>query len=130
MNVHLPRMKKAGAILLLTIVLLQCNMKSAIYAYYRVNKEFIAASLCENKAKPSLHCEGKCYLSKKIQAEEKRERSIPSLVKNFEGFVLFCCSASIDALPVPYNEANLFNPSCFLIAYNASFGSIFQPPRS
>lgn len=46
-----------------------------IYAGYELNKAYIASTLCENKAKPQMHCKGKCYLSNKIKQEEQKEKS-------------------------------------------------------
>ena len=44
-----------------------------IYAGFELNKNYIATKLCENRNKPWLHCDGKCYFAKKIkQAEEKQ----------------------------------------------------------
>lgn len=31
-----------------------------------LNKEYIAANLCENKDKPAMHCSGKCHLKKQL----------------------------------------------------------------
>lgn len=39
-------------------------------AYYYLNKSYIAANFCENKAKVELKCDGKCYLKKKLLAAE------------------------------------------------------------
>jgi len=35
-------------------------------AEYAVNYTYIAEVLCINKARPELHCNGKCYLSKEL----------------------------------------------------------------
>ena len=40
---------------------------------YNLNKEYIASVLCENRDKPQLACNGKCYLDKKIK--ESKEHS-------------------------------------------------------
>ena len=46
-----------------------------VIAGFRVNQKYIAQTLCENRDKPQLHCDGKCYLAKKIkQAEEKEKK--------------------------------------------------------
>lgn len=37
-----------------------------VYLAYVLNKEYIATSLCENKNKPAMHCNGKCHLSKQL----------------------------------------------------------------
>lgn len=39
--------------------------------WYITNKEYIARELCVNKAKPKLHCDGKCCLAKKLQKLEE-----------------------------------------------------------
>ncbi|MHA4895584.1 hypothetical protein ACXZ1K_12595 [Pedobacter sp. PWIIR3] len=40
-----------------------------------MNQKYIAATLCVNKNKPEMHCNGKCYLMKKLkQAQEKEQR--------------------------------------------------------
>lgn len=33
---------------------------------YVVNKDFIVANLCENRDKPTMHCNGKCLLNKQL----------------------------------------------------------------
>ncbi len=45
-----------------------------IYAGFVVNKNFIASTLCENRNKPWLHCNGRCYLMKKIKQAEDKEK--------------------------------------------------------
>ncbi|MCK5816046.1 MAG: hypothetical protein KAH07_08890 [Flavobacteriaceae bacterium] len=40
---------------------------------YNLNKEYIASVLCENRDRPQLACNGKCYLDKKIK--ESKEHS-------------------------------------------------------
>lgn len=37
-----------------------------VYLEYALNKEYIAANLCENKDKPAMHCSGKCQLKKQL----------------------------------------------------------------
>ena len=50
-----------------------------IYAGFELNKNYIASELCENRDKPMMHCNGKCYLMKKLkQAEEKEKAEQPS----------------------------------------------------
>ena len=49
---------------------------------YNVNKEYIASVLCENRDKPQLDCQGKCYLKKQIQKTKKsdsHEHPIPQI---------------------------------------------------
>ena len=61
--------------------MLICFMISAnftrlfIYAGYEVNQKYIAEKLCENRSKPWLNCNGRCYLMKKIKQAEEKERN-------------------------------------------------------
>ena len=41
---------------------------------YEMRKEYIAKYHCVNKNKPQLHCNGKCYLAKRIAAAQEQEQ--------------------------------------------------------
>lgn len=41
---------------------------------YEIRKDYIAKTLCVNKNKPILLCNGKCYLAKKLAQAEKQEQ--------------------------------------------------------
>lgn len=45
---------------------------------YWVNYEYIAKELCENKAKPEMHCDGKCHLKKELAKASEEEKPISS----------------------------------------------------
>ena len=46
-----------------------------VWAGFEMNKNYITAELCINKNRPELHCNGRCYLMKKLkQAEEKEQK--------------------------------------------------------
>jgi hypothetical protein len=54
---------------------IQVMGSSITFLAYELNKDFIAKNLCVNKAKPKLHCNGKCHLMKELKKEEKRNES-------------------------------------------------------
>ena len=62
--------------ILLLFSLLTANFADLlVVSGFEMNRKYIAAALCENKDKPQLHCEGKCYLMKKLkQAQEKEQK--------------------------------------------------------
>jgi hypothetical protein len=63
-------------ILFLMLAIVSANFTQLfIYAGFTVNQKYIASTLCENRARPWLHCNGKCYLMKKIKQAEEKERS-------------------------------------------------------
>jgi hypothetical protein len=43
--------------------------------WFYTNQKRIAAEKCENKAKPMMHCDGKCYLSKQLKKLDQEEKS-------------------------------------------------------
>lgn len=63
---------KVLAILLVIAFLAQTFSKGLIIANYYTNKEAYAKN-CINKAKPKMHCNGKCQMMKKLKQEENKE---------------------------------------------------------
>lgn len=54
-----------------------------VYASFELNKNYIAAKLCENRDKPWMNCNGKCYFMKKIkQAETNKSTEERQAQKN------------------------------------------------
>ncbi len=46
-------------------------------AEYVINYDYIVNVLCENKDKPELKCDGKCYLSKQLAKESRQSEENP-----------------------------------------------------
>jgi hypothetical protein len=54
-----------------------------VYAGFKLNQNYIASKLCENRNRPWMHCNGKCYLMRKIkQAEDKQNNAERESQKN------------------------------------------------
>jgi len=96
-----------------------------IYAGFELNKDFIATTLCENRDIPEMHCDGQCYLSKKIkQAQEKEKNNNQELKKNNyqEAFltekpvlvtpfsIFLCLSAGEIPFDLPVQTTTIFHP--------------------
>ncbi|RZM29182.1 MAG: hypothetical protein EOO88_05945 [Pedobacter sp.] len=61
--------------LILLLALVSTNLSGLfIYAEFKANQKLIAAKLCENRDKPQLNCNGKCYLMKKLKDAEEKEK--------------------------------------------------------
>lgn len=122
-------MFKRSLVILLLVALIGSNFAVYfVYAGFEMNKKEIAAKMCENKNRPWMHCNGKCYLMKKLkQAEEKEkkhdqenQRAAFSLAMPTEPFSL--------SLLFPKNSINYYpleidQPISFTF-------SVFQPPKS
>lgn len=66
--IEMYRVGKYISILFLHAILVAKMSASFIIQYdYKENKDYISKYLCENRYKPSLSCEGKCLLMKKLQ---------------------------------------------------------------
>lgn len=99
-------------------------------AYYNVNKEYITRVLCQNRDKPQLHCNGKCYLAKKLKEQQQKQdqqtsdrvESIPILQLFASPLAFFDFAA--EQLPV----AGPTNFSYKLASYQAPLPIAVPPP--
>lgn len=82
-------MLRITAIFLLFAFIWQFTSKLQVVISFNLNQDNIAKTLCENKATPSKHCRGKCFLMKELKKENQRENKLPSQTKN-ETETLFC----------------------------------------
>ncbi|MGC4035414.1 MAG: hypothetical protein QM764_05585 [Chitinophagaceae bacterium] len=70
-------MKKIVAFLLLATFTAQSFNNTFIVFSFYINQKKIAATLCENRYRPMLHCDGNCQLAKKIKQEESKNNQNP-----------------------------------------------------
>lgn len=66
---------KQSVILFVTLIMLVRPLWPVVD--YIVNYDYIVNVLCENKDKPELNCDGKCYLAKQLAKESEDERKNP-----------------------------------------------------
>jgi hypothetical protein len=101
-----------------------------IFAYFVLNNEYVAKVLCENKNRPELHCNGQCYLAKKLKAAEQQERqNMANLLKTQKIEVFYHNNVSV-FIPL-LTELISEKPAFFYLSGKmvAPTFSIFQPPR-
>ncbi|MDB4904104.1 MAG: hypothetical protein JWQ63_3385 [Mucilaginibacter sp.] len=98
-----------------------------IYAGFELNRNYIATKLCENRDKPWLHCNGKCYFIKKIkQAEEKEKSGERQTQKNLFQEALFIKKPGIRFYS---NVLQVMQVPNHRIALPVIDRPIFQPPQ-
>ncbi len=110
-------------------IFLQTFSTLIIHTEFYLNRSYIAKNLCENIDKPMMHCNGKCYLNKKLKQQQKQDQQAP--VSNTEKF---------DVAPffVPklfsFTETFSFIKHLFFIKDErleySSPNSIFHPPSA
>jgi hypothetical protein len=99
--------------------------------WFKVNQEQIIAEKCENKAKPMLHCNGKCYLSKQLEKLEQKEQNHNSKTNPFSNNLKFEYIATPIELKMLFVEIELYEKDFFqnkIQAVKEFSGSIFHPP--
>jgi hypothetical protein len=121
-------LKQAGAILLLVIVMAQTFSKCWLVVGFVINQRTIAATLCENRAKPNSSCHGKCYLRKQLAAQDQQE-SAP-LNGGKEKFEVLLFNQVAEQMPVePVTAKSNHFPAYTATTIQRSAAAIFHPPR-
>lgn len=114
--------------ILLLFSLLMTNFSNLfLFAGFELNRNYISAKLCVNKNKPELHCNGKCYLMKKLkQAQEKEEKQDRQSQNNH-------FQEAVVVVPVVFKryavgEIEIHVPTSMGMPSSIK-NSVFQPPR-
>jgi hypothetical protein len=105
--------KQVTAIVLLAALSLQILNRTVIYIDYYTNMAAYAKS-CENKARPVMHCNGKCQMMKKLQQDEKKDSQLPER-KSTNDEIISSKSffTSVDHFPAGITVAyNIFPHTC------------------
>lgn len=119
---------RRAVVLFLMLAVLSANFAQLfVFAGFSANQKYIASTLCENRARPWLHCNGKCYLMKKIkQAEQKEHSDERQTQKSLFQEVFFAAQSTIQfhstllrVIATPYHFS----------VQSVQPGVIFQPPQ-
>lgn len=81
-------MKYVVNILLLLLMVSHTTKTIVTFVSFKWNQAYIATTHCENKQKPALECDGKCYLKKQIKKQQESEDS-PLVSKKGQFFDCF-----------------------------------------
>lgn len=114
-------------ILLILLIALQTFSKWCVIVDYQVNKEYIAKNLCVNRFRPSCCCHGKCYLNKKMAADESQQQAPGKGSQKDE--VLLQVHTPGNALPEPaISLVHTTHSTRYLSGLSRVFLSSFTPP--
>jgi hypothetical protein len=121
--------RKLIAVVFITAFFTQTFGKVFIVADYFTNKSKYAKN-CVNKARPKLHCDGKCQLMKKLQEEDKKDQQQPERRLEYKNEISLIDENSFSvhepysvALNLPFNLQLL--PAKPLNGY---YSKVFHPP--
>ena len=127
-------MTKFLAYLFMAQMLFALGGKSFVVLNWKINQDYITEKYCENKDKPMMNCNGKCYLSKqlkKLELKEKEERekypSPKSQVEttNFAWTVENLLLEINSGFSLIESEPGLNRP---IFWYNTELNQIYHPP--
>ena len=98
-------------------------------AYYQLNKEYITRVLCKNRDKPQLHCNGHCFLAKKLKAqEEKKDHQTSERVQDLPSIHLFASPLTLFDFSIRHLSQNQKLTFPYHLAAYMAPTSIFSPP--
>ena len=67
--------------ILLLLLMTQAFSHWFVVMSFKLNQDYIAKNLCENRYQPKLNCKGNCVLMKKLKQQEKEEQNAPAVLK-------------------------------------------------
>lgn len=91
--------RRLVCIFLLVAIAYTQSSKMIVYFSFKINQDYIAKELCENREIPKMKCNGKCYLAKKLQEQEQEEKEKAPLEQRIKLDVLFYSKGSISSIP-------------------------------
>ncbi|GAB3705539.1 hypothetical protein GCM10027592_38120 [Spirosoma flavus] len=124
-------MKTALLYVLLVATLLPTVSQWGTIAYYHANRDYIARVLCQNRNRPDLHCDGQCYLAKRLKAQQdKQDKETTERVQNSPVIHLFC------EVEQPFQFSSVWMiqqlaqlPTYRFPNYSAPLLGLFHPPQ-
>lgn len=124
-------MRVFTAYLLLFSIMLPTVSPWGTIAYFHLNRDYIAKVLCENRQRPELKCNGKCYLARKLkEQEDNKDKETTNQVQNLPVLQLFAQPVtafqfSADLLHLKEKPGFFFQ----LTVYLSPASRLLRPPR-
>jgi hypothetical protein len=124
-------MRTLVSYILLFALLLPLVSPWGTIAYYQLNKDYIARVLCENRDRPEMHCDGQCFLAKRIKAQQdKQDKETTERVQNTPSIQLFVESTASFAFVPAISQLAASQLFTYLITSTSqSLDGQFRPPR-
>ncbi|MBL7471539.1 hypothetical protein [Robertkochia sediminum] len=117
-------------LLLFTLIVLAHNLRvPATYLYYITATDDFIERLCENKDRPELNCDGKCYLAKMLQEADTEENPLPKEHFSWPKNILFVAFEN-KTQPV-LEEPEILSYGSYINFYHLLLSkAVFHPPNA
>jgi hypothetical protein len=121
-------LRNTSVFYLMLLMLLKVLAIPAICLHYQLNKAYIAANLCENKARPSMKCNGKCHLRKQLAKASESADSTGQVSGNSMPVLDYC-----EMHDLPDFKLSILSITIYPLLQDAGSaaghtGNIFHPP--
>lgn len=125
-------MKRLVTLILFFCLSCQLVLKLSIVAWFEINQEYIAATMCENKSRPELVCCGKCILTKqlaKADAAEKKEKGNTPVKVDKTASVVFILPEISGPTQKSFTTSSIQHPGSRTLFADGIATAIFHPPN-
>ncbi|NCD69925.1 hypothetical protein [Mucilaginibacter agri] len=99
-----------------------------VVAGFDLNQKYIAEKFCVNKARPWMHCNGRCYLMKKLKQSADKEKAAERENQKNSFQVAIITQPDHFSLKEQDCTTLIVREAPFALLKNQT--SIFQPPRA
>ncbi len=124
-------MKAFFSYLLISLVLLQTFSREVLVVDFTLNRAIITARFCVNKARPQLHCDGKCYFAKKLKQQEERESKAPNALKEKLEMLPTAFVGLVPPAPVRWAATPMgYGPYYSAYVPTSALRGVFHPPQA
>ncbi len=125
-------MRRILSIALVLLVSWQTLAKLGVFVWFLGNQSYIATTLCVNRDKPEMHCNGKCVLMQRLKAVEEERREAQErplrIIEKLELSHFIVEALSLLDFPTFYIYSETIVQSESTV-YNAYLLRILQPPE-
>lgn len=116
---------------LAALILSQSMNRIWVIISFTINQDDIARTMCVNRDKPEMHCNGKCYLAKQLKKQQEQDsRELPQKLK--ETTDVFYCVEPFSLPAITAGEVVVQTdtpPYSTAPVSNAWIQAVFHPPR-
>lgn len=125
-------MRTFVSIVIMLSLVYQCTVQLGVMAWYNLNKDYIANTLCVNRSKPESKCNGRCQLNKQLsKTSENQDHSgqqIPSKSQKIEVTDLLLFEGINLVLHFNEDLHNQPTPTVPHLVDYTPISSVFHPP--
>ncbi len=101
-----------------------------IYLSFKLNQSQIIKTLCINKGKPEIKCNGKCHLKSQLEENEKEKKESPYSVPSENKQVIVWLIETTDSSDqLKNNKSNSISIEDHFIPHSDYIDRLFRPPQ-